>query len=147
VNAVGIVYSSKPSRFACLTAKEASPYEQCITRHAICLCSRPLPEVRPLESCSSKQWPGKAIVNTMLDGTGVPFVSRNGESGLTVAPADVDALAAAVTRLLSDDTLRKRLGAAGRMRVRQEFTSQRMADLTLSTYRQVIANQSLDKSG
>jgi rhamnosyl/mannosyltransferase len=84
---------------------------------------------------------GKAIVNTMLDGSGVPFVSRNGESGLTVAPADVDALAAAVTRLLSDDTLRKRLGAAGRMRVRQEFTSQRMADLTLSTYRQVIANQ------
>jgi len=90
---------------------------------------------------------GKAIVNTMLDGSGVPFVSRNGESGLTVAPADVDALAAAVSRLLSDDTLRKRLGAAGRMRVRQEFTSQRMADLTLSTYRQVIANQSLDKSG
>jgi rhamnosyl/mannosyltransferase len=84
---------------------------------------------------------GKAIVNTKLDGSGVPFVSRDGESGLSVAPADVDALAAAVARLLSDNALRKRFGEAGRLRVQKEFTLQRMADRTISTYRRVIANQ------
>jgi rhamnosyl/mannosyltransferase len=82
----------------------------------------------------------KAVVNTQLEGSGVPFVSRHGETGLTVAPADVDALAAAVTCLLNNDTLRKQFGAAGRIRVQQEFTLQKMAERTLSTYRRVITS-------
>jgi rhamnosyl/mannosyltransferase len=82
----------------------------------------------------------KAVVNTQLEGSGVPFVSRHGETGLTVAPGDVDALATALTDLLNNDILRKQFGAAGRTRVEQEFTLERMASLTLSTYRRVITS-------
>ncbi len=43
------------------------------------------------------------------------------ETGLLVPPGDVDALVAAAVRVLSDDGLRRRLGAAGRARVEAEL--------------------------
>lgn len=81
---------------------------------------------------------GTPVVNTRLD-SGVPFVSRDGESGLTVPPADADALAAALNRLLADPELRSRLGGAARRRVRREFSLERMAADTLAVYRQALA--------
>ena len=78
---------------------------------------------------------GTAVVNTAVD-SGVPFVSRDGESGITVPPADADALAAALTRLLDDAALRARYGAKARERVRVEFGLQRMVDDTLALYRE-----------
>ncbi|OHU76679.1 glycosyltransferase family 4 protein [Mycobacteroides chelonae] len=45
-------------------------------------------------------------------------VVRNGENGVLVAPGDVDALAAALTRLSTDQTERRRLAAAARETVR-----------------------------
>lgn len=45
---------------------------------------------------------------------GIPFVIDDGETGLLVPPRDPEALTAAVTRLLDDDQLRSRLGAAAR---------------------------------
>jgi glycosyltransferase involved in cell wall biosynthesis len=81
---------------------------------------------------------GKAVINTQIEGSGVPFVSRDGESGLTVPPADTDALTTALMRLLGDDALRSRFGRAGRQRVEEEFTSQRMVDRTLEVYRSVV---------
>lgn len=81
---------------------------------------------------------GLPVVNTAIDG-GVPFVSRHGESGLTVPPRDPDALAAALTRLLDDADLRGRMGAAGRARVATEFSPARMAAQTLEIYFQAAA--------
>lgn len=43
------------------------------------------------------------------------------ETGLLVPPGDVDAVVAAAVRVLSDDGLRRRLGAAGRARVEAEL--------------------------
>jgi len=58
---------------------------------------------------------GIPVVNTDLP-TGVPWVARDGLEGLTVAPRDEAALAAAMSRLLDDPDLAKRLGAAGKDR-------------------------------
>ncbi|HEX6370594.1 MAG TPA: glycosyltransferase [Longimicrobium sp.] len=81
---------------------------------------------------------GTPVVNTRLE-SGVPFVSRDGESGITVPPADVDALAAALTRLLDDEPLRRRMGQAARERVRRELSLDRMVARTLQIYREAVS--------
>jgi glycosyltransferase involved in cell wall biosynthesis len=43
----------------------------------------------------------------------VPDIVRDGETGLLVPAGDVDGLEAALTRLVRDGALRRRLGAAG----------------------------------
>lgn len=68
---------------------------------------------------------GKPIINTALP-TGVPWVARNGEEAITVPPGDSAALAAAMERLARDSALRERLGVAGRRRVKELFTKERM---------------------
>jgi len=82
---------------------------------------------------------GKPVVNTWLK-SGVPFVSIDGETGITVAPADADQLAAAINRLLEDPDLRAKYGVAAARRARDEFSIEVMVDRTLELYREVIAN-------
>jgi glycosyltransferase involved in cell wall biosynthesis len=55
---------------------------------------------------------GKAVIGTRIGGT--PEMLRDNETGLLVAPGDVDALAAAMQRLIADADLRDRLGGAAR---------------------------------
>jgi len=76
---------------------------------------------------------GLPVINTALD-SGVPFVSRDGESGLTVPPRNPGALAAAVNRLLADPALRRRMGEAGKRRVAAEFSKERMTRRVLELY-------------
>jgi glycosyltransferase involved in cell wall biosynthesis len=80
---------------------------------------------------------GIPVVNTKLD-SGVPFVSLHEKTGLTVAPNDSDALAAACNGLLDDPGWRQSLGNAGRIRARQEFSLDRMTGRTLSLYDALI---------
>lgn len=84
---------------------------------------------------------GKPVVNTALN-SGVPFVSRHEETGLTVPPSDPEALANAITRLLRDPDLRARLGAAAQLRAETEFNVETMARRTLALYHKVLANGS-----
>ncbi len=53
---------------------------------------------------------------------GIPDIVEDGVSGLLVAPGDPDALAAALQRLLGDRALARRLGEAGRDRLRERFS-------------------------
>lgn len=83
---------------------------------------------------------GTPVVCTDLP-TGVPWVNRDGETGLVVAPGDADALASALRRLLLDDGLRERMGIRARERVLSEFTVERMVDSTLAVYDEVLARK------
>jgi rhamnosyl/mannosyltransferase len=69
---------------------------------------------------------GIPIINTDLP-TGVPWVARDGLEGLTVPPRDEAALAAAMSRLLDDRDVAKRLGAAGKARALSLFGWQTFA--------------------
>jgi len=81
---------------------------------------------------------GVPVVNTALD-TGVPFVSPDGVTGITVSPGDAEALAAALNRLLDDPALRARMGAAGRARVAGELSASTMARRTVELYHSVAS--------
>jgi glycosyltransferase involved in cell wall biosynthesis len=82
---------------------------------------------------------GKPVVNTRLD-SGVPFVSLDGVTGTTVAPADPGELADAINRLLDDPLLRDKYGAAAARRARDEFSINTMVNRTLELYREVVVN-------
>lgn len=58
---------------------------------------------------------------------GVPEAVEDGVTGLLVPAGDPAALEAALVRLLGDDELRRRMGAAGRARVLERFTWARAA--------------------
>ncbi|MEW6731287.1 MAG: glycosyltransferase [Acidobacteriota bacterium] len=77
------------------------------------------------------------VVNTALD-SGVPFVSRNEESGLTVEPKNSHAFAQAVNRLLADPAWMRRLGEAGRRRVEKEFSKEVMAAHIINLYQELL---------
>ncbi|HYM22007.1 MAG TPA: glycosyltransferase [Vicinamibacterales bacterium] len=68
---------------------------------------------------------GKPVVSTNLP-TGVPWVNRDGVSGMVVAPENADALGAALAALGNDPALRSRLGAGARSRAESLFTRGRM---------------------
>jgi rhamnosyl/mannosyltransferase len=76
---------------------------------------------------------GRPVINTNLD-SGVPFVSLNGETGLTVTPGDDLALGQAITKLLADPALRAKFGQAGQKRVLKHFSLDSMTRQTLQLY-------------
>jgi glycosyltransferase involved in cell wall biosynthesis len=79
---------------------------------------------------------GKPVVNTHL-ASGVPFVSIDGETGITVPPGSPEAIANAVNRLLDDRELRETYGCAAARRVRTEFSLDLMARRTMDMYDEV----------
>ena len=81
---------------------------------------------------------GIPCVSTEL-GTGTSFANLHGETGLVVPPGDAVALAQAINTLLADPELRQRMGAAGRRRVAELFSRQRMVAGNEAVYREAIA--------
>lgn len=81
---------------------------------------------------------GVPVINTQLD-SGVPWVSLNGVTGITVPPRDPVALAAAINNLLHNDDLRRQMGCAARERARQ-FSTQALTESMLGVYRDVTAD-------
>jgi len=81
---------------------------------------------------------GLPVVNTWLD-SGVPEVSVNGITGLTVPPGDPMALAHAIESLLDDEAVRQRLANAAKKRARAQYTADYMAEQTMNLYREIIS--------
>lgn len=86
---------------------------------------------------------GTPVVNTNIP-SGVPFVSRHAETGLTVEPADAKSMAAGLTALLENDILRRQYGAAARARAEALFSVKVMLDNTLDLYREVLASGKIE---
>lgn len=80
---------------------------------------------------------GLPVINTRIN-SGVPEVSVDGETGLTVEPENETALAEAIQKLLSDLALRRRFGVAAQARVSREYSADCMTDRTLKLYRGVL---------
>jgi glycosyltransferase involved in cell wall biosynthesis len=80
---------------------------------------------------------GLPVVGT--DVNGIADGVADGETGVLVAPGDPAALAAALERLLADPALRHTLGAAGRRRVADELSLDRMVAATLAVFRGLVA--------
>ena len=70
---------------------------------------------------------------------GVPEIVADGATGLLVPPDDAAALAAALEQLLADAALRRRLGAAGRERVRVRFDLAELQRAHLELYARELA--------
>ena len=75
----------------------------------------------------------RAVVAT--EAGGIPEAVVDGETGVLVPPADPQALAGAIVKLLKDASLRAKLGEAGRARVDAEFSVAKMVEKTLDVYR------------
>jgi glycosyltransferase involved in cell wall biosynthesis len=89
---------------------------------------------------------GLALVEAMATGLaavasrvgGVPEVVVDGETGLLTPPRDAGALAGAVLRLMEDAGERRRMGEAGRARVRQHFSIERTVRETERLYEELL---------
>ena len=68
---------------------------------------------------------GRPVVSTNLP-TGVPWVNRDGVSGMVVMPGDADALGAALAQIGADPALRARLSDGARRRADACFSRERM---------------------
>lgn len=74
------------------------------------------------------------------DSGGVRSAVRDGQTGILVPPAGVDAVACAIASLLRDDQMRARMGSAGRLAVEAHFNWGRVADDTARFVRECVAN-------
>ncbi|MBN1671843.1 MAG: glycosyltransferase family 4 protein [Kiritimatiellae bacterium] len=98
--------------------------------------------------CPSVWAEGFGYVNIEAMATGLPVVAagvggivdivEDGVTGFLVPPADTGAITAALRRLLADEPLRKRMGAAGRKRVETHFNLETTLDTTLALYADIL---------
>ena len=83
--------------------------------------------------CAQAMAHGRPVVASGVGGLRDLVVHE--ETGLLVPPRDVRALRGALERLLADGELRRRMGEAGRERVRQFFSWDAVTDATIAAYR------------
>jgi glycosyltransferase involved in cell wall biosynthesis len=82
---------------------------------------------------------GLPVVATRVGG--IPEAVTDGVTGMLVAPNSHIELATALRRLIADDSLRKRMGGAGRERYLSHFTSERMIGETVGVYESIFARR------
>ncbi|MGH3130412.1 MAG: glycosyltransferase, partial [Gaiellaceae bacterium] len=88
-------------------------------------------------ACAEAMAHGRPVVAAAVGG--LLDLVVDGETGLLVPPRDPRALRAALERLLGDRELRRRLGAAGRERVRDRFSWAAATEATLAAYAEAVA--------
>lgn len=79
---------------------------------------------------------GKPVINTNLS-SGVPYVSLDHETGLTVPPNDVQALADAIQWMVDHEEERIEMGRKARKRVEEHYRMVDMLDKILKIYQMI----------
>ncbi|MFP4392615.1 MAG: glycosyltransferase family 4 protein [Desulfohalobiaceae bacterium] len=79
-----------------------------------------------------------ACATPLISSTGGALPEVVGDAGLLVPPADSQALAAAIKRLMLSPELAWELGQAGRRRMEKHFSWKKAAEHTVDVYRQTI---------
>mgnify|MGYP002410444827 FL=1 len=69
---------------------------------------------------------------------GMPDVVSDGVEGFVVEPANADALAIALGKLLRDRELRKKMGARCREKIQQEYSLDSVADNYIALYKRLL---------
>ena len=77
---------------------------------------------------------GKPVIATKIPESGVSWVNADGVSGLNVPVRDATALAEAIRRICSDDSLHQVLAQGARNRYLESFTIERMIEKTIKVY-------------
>lgn len=88
----------------------------------------------PLEAMSCARPVIGSAVGGLLDSV------ADGETGILVPPKDPPAVAGAARRLLADQTLRRRMGRAGRLRAEERFDWARVAERVEQSYSEVASS-------
>ena len=83
---------------------------------------------------------GLACVASRLPGATDTMV-EDGVSGRLVAPGDVDGFATAIGSLLADPATAARMGIAARRIVEDRYTMERVADMWLDAYNEVLGRR------
>lgn len=73
---------------------------------------------------------------------GIPELIRHDVDGILVAPSSADELASAISRLMGDNSLRLRLGKAGRIRVLDRYQLRRNTDYLAGIFRRHLGTSS-----
>lgn len=74
------------------------------------------------------------------DADGPAEVTLGGITGLVVPKEDIDASAKAMIKLIKDETLRQKMGKAGREHVLENYTWDKSLDLMIEAYKETIKN-------
>ena len=75
----------------------------------------------------------KPVINTNL-GTGVNYVSIDKETGITVEPENIEQLASAINKLISNDELRLQYGKNARKRIETLFNVEKIKEQYIGLY-------------
>ena len=79
---------------------------------------------------------GKPIVASATGGLRQSV--RDGESGILVAPGDVEGFAAAIVRLLTDRDLAARMGRRGREIIVSDYSSEETTRRIMAVYDEIL---------
>ena len=82
---------------------------------------------------------GKPVVSCDIEGSGVPWVNKDGESGIVVATEDGKALASAIRKICEDHITYYTLSGGARNRYLELFKKQQMINRCMEIYQQVLA--------
>jgi L-malate glycosyltransferase len=98
-----------------------------------------LPSLREAQGISLLEAMARRVAVVASDVGGIPEVVTDGVDGLLVPPAEPEALAAAILRLVRDADLRRRLGEAGHRTVAERFSIDAQVRRTEAVYDEELA--------